>query len=447
MKTNKRFICSNCGDEFSSWSGKCFSCDEWNTLEEVITQPTVGVKTLGSKLQPKPVSEVVTEIDHRIKLSYGDVDRVLGGGIVHGSVNLLAGEPGIGKSTILMHVSSAAAKSGRSVLYISGEESPRQVGLRSQRLGTANTNIDIVASTSTDNIVETIKTDSYDLIIIDSIQTLASSNLKTSAGSTSQINTSTQMLIEATKLVNTAVFLVGHVTKDGSIAGPKVLEHMVDSVFQLEGDRYGGFKVLRSIKNRFGSTNETALFEMVDIGLEPVLNPSKALLAERQNVDGSVIFATIEGTRPLLVEVQALVNTTSFGYPKRTVSGIDLNRLNLLVAVLEKRTKLRLADKDIFINIVGGIRIQEPAADLAICMAIASAAKGLKLNSSTVVFGEVGLAGDVRHVPFVEQRMKEAEKLGYSDAIGPSQTKKNAKLHSVKDLRSALNIFLSANQN
>lgn len=443
MKTGKRYICSNCGDEFTSWSGKCFSCDQWNTLEEITaTATTEEVSKAGKKLTPQKITEVVKHSEKRITLNFGDVDRVFGGGVVPGSVNLLAGEPGIGKSTMLLHIASAIAKQKYSVLYVSGEESPHQIGLRSKRLG-VTVSIDIVSSTSADDIANTISTGGYDVVIVDSIQTLASSQARTSAGSVSQISASTHMIIRATKDVDTAVFIVGHVTKEGSIAGPKILEHMVDSVFQLEGDRYGGFKVLRSMKNRFGSTNETALFEMNDIGLEPVANPSKALLSERQNVDGSVVLATIEGTRPLLVEVQALVNPTSFGYPKRTASGFDLNRLNLLAAVLEKRTKLRLSDKDIFINIIGGIRVQEPAADLAVCMAIASATKGLTLSDDIVVFGEVGLAGDIRHVPFVEQRLKEAKKLGFTKAIGPPQSKKVGGVASSKNLKNALNTFLA----
>jgi DNA repair protein RadA/Sms len=261
----------------------------------------------------------------------------------------------------------------------------------------------------------------------------------------SQITNSTQLITAAAKQSNTALVLVGHVTKEGSIAGPKVLEHMVDVVLQLEGDRYGGFKLLRAIKNRFGSTNEAGIFEMVEKGLQPVENPSAALLAERQASDGSVVLATLEGTRPLLVEVQALVNPTSYGYPKRAASGYDLNRLNLLIAMLERRTSLRLADQDIYINIVGGIQIREPAADLAICMAIGSAARGLQLKKNAVVFGEVGLSGEVRHVPYVEKRLAEAKKLGFDGAIGPTRkgAKKPAGLHGVTDIKSALNQFLT----
>ncbi len=280
-------------------------------------------------------------------------------------------------------------------------------------------------------------------MIVDSIQTVSVAALSPAAGTVSQITGSTQLLAAAAKRSNTALILVGHVTKEGSIAGPKVLEHAVDVVLQLEGDRYGGFKLLRGEKNRYGSTNETGIFEMVDNGLKPVNNPSAALLAERQITDGSVVLATMEGTRPLLVEVQALVNRTSYGYPKRAASGIDINRVNLLVAMLERRTKLSLADQDIYINIVGGIRITEPAADLAVCMAIASAAKGMQLKKNAVVFGEVGLSGEVRHVPFVEKRVTEANKLGFDGAIGPVVKQgKPAQLFGVRDVRTALNQFL-----
>jgi DNA repair protein RadA/Sms len=284
----------------------------------------------------------------------------------------------------------------------------------------------------------------YDIVIVDSIQTVAVNEVASAAGNVSQITNSTQLLTAAAKGSGTALILVGHVTKEGSIAGPKLLEHMVDVVLQLEGDRYGGFKILRGVKNRYGSTNEAGIFEMTDLGMAPVDNPSAALLAERQVSDGSIVHATMEGTRPLLVEVQALVNPTNYGYPKRTASGIDPTRVNLLIAMLERRTKLKLADKDIYVNIVGGIRLSEPAADLAVCMAIASAAKGMQLKKNAVVFGEVGLSGEVRHVPFLDKRIAEAKKLGFEAAIGPVVRggKKPPLLTSVADVRSALNTFL-----
>jgi DNA repair protein RadA/Sms len=363
---------------------------------------------------------------------------------VAGSVNLIAGQPGIGKSTLLLQIAYAAAASV-SVLYISGEESAYQIGLRAERLGAQRPELQIATTSSADDIAATIAQGTYQLVIVDSIQTITAAAISSSAGTVAQITNSTQLITAAAKQSNTAVILVGHVTKEGAIAGPKVLEHVVDVVLQLEGDRYGGFKILRAVKNRFGSTNESAIFEMAEQGLLPVTNPSAALLAERQVSDGSIVLATIEGSRPLLVEVQALVNPTSYGYPKRAASGFDLNRLNLLVAVLERRTKLQLHDKDIYINIVGGMQIREPAADLAICLAIGSAAKGLQLKAQEVVFGEVGLSGEVRHVSYVNKRLAEAMKLGFSGAIGPLQKDKVAglnKLHSVADVRSALNRFL-----
>ncbi|MDB5161417.1 MAG: repair protein RadA [Candidatus Saccharibacteria bacterium] len=374
-----------------------------------------------------------------------ELDEVLGGGLVAGSVNLLAGQPGIGKSTLLLQLAHNVA-AGHKVLYVSGEESVQQVALRAQRLGTRGKDLQLAVSTVANDIASTISGGSFDLVIVDSIQAVGVSEISSAAGSVSQITNSTQLLTAAAKAAGTAMILVGHVTKEGSIAGPKVLEHIVDVVLQLEGDRYGGFKILRGVKNRYGSTNESAIFEMADTGLVPVDNPSAALLAERQVSDGSIVHATMEGSRAILVEIQALVNPTSYGYPKRTASGIDLNRVNLLIAMLEKRTKLKLADKDIYINVVGGIRLTEPAADLAVCMAIASAAKGMQLKKNAVVFGEVGLSGEVRHVPQAEKRIAEAKKLGFEAAIGPAvrSGKKPAILMPIKDVRSALNSFLES---
>ena len=368
---------------------------------------------------------------------------VLGGGILPGGVILMAGQPGIGKSTLLLQVASEIGKS-EPVLYASGEESASQVKLRAERLG-ANTReqLHFVASTSADDIAATIRSGVYKLVIIDSIQTLSLDEITSAPGTVSQITNSSNVIIRAAKEAGAAVVLVGHVTKEGSIAGPKVLEHLVDVVLQFEGDRYGGFKVVRAVKNRFGSTSEAAIFEMYEQGLRVVENPSAALLAERQNADGSVVMATLEGTRPLLVEIQALVNPTSFGYPKRTASGFDLNRLNLLIAVLERRTKLNLSDKDIYINVVGGLKLNDPAADLAICMAIASAAAGKRLGDELVVFGEVGLGGEIRSVHSADRRVAEAQKLGFTQAIAPkSVQKKNSFIKGVGDLRQALIDYL-----
>lgn len=440
-----RYVCQNCGAMTSAWAGRCTQCGEWNTLQEevAITTSTEALSSSGNILQPEAVDKLVTQDHPRLKSNLSDIDAILGGGIVAGSVNLLAGQPGIGKSTILLQLAYAVAADAP-VLYVSAEESAHQVSLRAARLGAVRPELQLATSTRADDIVSTIATGKYKLVIVDSIQTVSCEGVSSAAGTVSQITNSTHLLTAAAKQTDTAIILVGHVTKEGSIAGPKILEHVVDVVLQLEGDRYGGFKVLRAVKNRFGSTSEAGIFEMVDTGLKPVENPSAALLAERQVSDGSIVLATMEGTRPLLVEVQALVNKTSYGYPKRAASGIDLNRVNLLVAMLERRTKLNLADQDIYVNIVGGMRITEPAADLAICMAIGSAAKGLQLKANAVVFGEVGLSGEVRHVPFADKRIAEAKKLGFDAAIGPVHRtgKKSSLLHSVPDVRAALNQFL-----
>lgn len=443
-KSASRYVCSNCGEASASWSGKCPHCGEWNTLQEQMTSTAIaGSVARGSILQAQSVDRSVASDQARLRTGMSEVDDVFGGGIVAGSMNLIAGQPGIGKSTLLLQLAYAVATEVP-VLYVSGEESAHQIGLRAERLGTLRPELQLATSTAAEDIAATISGGQFKLVIIDSIQTITCQAISSAAGTVSQITNSTQLVTLAAKASNTAVIMVGHVTKEGAIAGPKVLEHVVDVVLQLEGDRYGGFKVLRAIKNRFGSTNEAGIFEMVEQGLKPVENPSAALLAERQVSDGSIVLATLEGTRPLLVEVQALVNPTSYGYPKRAASGFDLNRLNLLVAMLERRTKLSLADKDIYINIVGGMQIREPAADLAICLAIGSAAKGLQLKQNAVVFGEVGLSGEVRHVAQAEKRLAEAKKLGFDGAIGPQQKsgKKLTGLKGVSDVRSALNQFL-----
>jgi DNA repair protein RadA/Sms len=442
-KNLAKYVCSNCGESTSSYSGRCPFCGEWNSLEEQIISHGSKSLTQGQFLKPTSVSSSLTKDATRLKTGMSDVDIVFGGGIVTGSVNLIAGQPGIGKSTLLLQLAAAVSANYR-VLYVSGEESAHQVGLRAERLKALAANLQLATSTSADDISSTIASANYDLVIVDSIQAISTDSISSSAGSVAQITNSTHLLTIAAKQSNTAIIIVGHVTKEGVIAGPKVLEHVVDVVLQLEGDRYGGFKLLRAIKNRFGSTNEAGIFEMADNGLKQVENPSAALLAERQISDGSIVLATLEGTRPILVEVQALVNKTSYGYPKRAASGFDLNRLNLLIAMLERRTKLRLAEHDIYINLVGGIQIREPAADLAICMAIGSATKGLQLKANAVVFGEVGLSGEVRHVPQVEKRLAEAKKLGFDGAIGPKtqSSKKLAGLKTVRDVRSALNEFL-----
>ena len=444
VKAKSRYVCQNCGASFVKWAGRCENCGEWNTLVEqagvVETEAKTALargKVSGKALEAVSINTIEpSDAGSRLATSFPDLDAVLGGGILLGSVNLLAGQPGIGKSTLLMQICAAVA-SNHSVLYVSGEESAGQVKLRAVRLGASSDTLHFASSTSGNDIAKTIETGKYELVIVDSIQTLSMAEISSAPGTVSQVSNCGNLIIQAAKGSNTAVVIVGHVTKDGTLAGPKILEHLVDVVLNFEGDRYGGFKTVRAVKNRFGSTNEVEIFEMAEKGLVEVKNPSEALLSERQNTDGSIIMATIEGTRPLLVEIQALVNPTNFGYPKRTASGFDLNRLNLLVAVLEKRTKLKLQDKDIFINVVGGMRLNDSAADLAVCMAIASAAAGRKLDDDMVVFGEVGLGGEIRSVTAPDRRIAEARKLGFTGAIAPATIKDKFVL-PVRDLRSAL---------
>ncbi|MBB1579574.1 DNA repair protein RadA [Candidatus Saccharibacteria bacterium] len=444
-KARSNFVCQNCGASYPKWTGKCENCGEWNTLVEQIVE-TKGASAVarshsrGKILKPQSMRSIAAEDSvRRLPTGIADLDTVLGGGILPAGVMLLAGQPGIGKSTLLMQVAAHVAEQS-SVLYVSGEESASQVKLRATRLGaTSGDDLQFVASTSADDIAATIRSGRYKLVIIDSIQTLSLEEIASAPGTVSQITNSSNVIIRAAKASGAAVILVGHVTKEGSIAGPKVLEHLVDVVLQFEGDRYGGFKVVRAVKNRYGSTSEAAIFEMNDKGLRVVENPSAALLAERQNADGSVVLATLEGNRPILVEIQALVNSTNFGYPKRTASGFDLNRLNLLIAVLEKRTKLNLSDKDIYVNVVGGLKLADRAADLAVAMAIASAAAGRKLDDGLVVFGEVGLGGEIRSAQGADKRLNEAKKLGFTQAIAPATSgKKNSFVKGVKDLRQAL---------
>lgn len=439
-------MCQNCGATYPKWTGRCDNCGEWNTLVEqapAATGNSAVARSSGKPLNPQTIRSIASDDKaQRLTTGINDLDLVLGGGILAGGVMLLAGQPGIGKSTLLLQVSASVATT-EPVLYVSGEESAAQVKLRAERLGAEKSDrLSFAASTSADDIAASIRSGAYKLVVVDSVQTLTLGELTSAPGTVSQITNSSNVIIQAAKAAGAAVVLVGHVTKEGSIAGPKVLEHLVDVVLQFEGDRYGGFKVVRAVKNRYGSTSEAAIFEMNETGLSVVSNPSAALLAERQNADGSVVLATLEGTRPLLVEIQALVNPTSFGYPKRTASGFDLNRLNLLIAVLERRTKLNLSDKDIYINVVGGLRLADPAADLAVCMAIASAAAGRRLDDSTVVFGEVGLGGEVRSATGADRRIAEAKKLGFTKAIAPETGKKNSFITGVQDLRTALIDYL-----
>ena len=447
-KLKTKFVCQECGASYPKWSGKCENCGRWNTLVEQVSESSgknaisKSAKT-GRILDVQNLNEIISEKkQERIYSGIKDLDTVLGGGILPAGVLLIAGQPGIGKSTLLMQISSFIASS-RPVLYVSGEESAEQVALRAQRLGASGSNkLKFASSTSADDISATIREGNFDLVIIDSIQTLAVEEISSAPGTVSQITNSSNLIIRAAKKSGTAVVLVGHITKEGSIAGPKTLEHLVDVVLNFEGDRYGGFKVVRAVKNRYGSTSEAAIFEMVDNGLKIVENPSAALLAERQNTDGSIIMATLEGTRPILVEIQALVTTSNFGYPKRAASGFDINRLNLLIAVLQRRTKLDLSDKDVHINVVGGLKLDDRAADLAVAMAIASAAAKRKLSDGVVVFGEVGLGGEIRTVSQAERRIAEAKKLGFTNALAPKNSSKDSFVTAVRDLREALIKYL-----
>ena len=401
--------------------GKCEQCGAWNSLaEEVVARPDSFTKSRPSHAAaPEKLADVNAAKLPRLPTGLSEVDQVLGGGIVPGSIMLLSGDPGIGKSTLVLQI-AAQLSAGHQVLYVSGEESAAQIKLRADRLGVGAAKLDLLAETNIDVVAATMERGKYRFVIIDSIQTMATEALTGSPGTVGQITAVTQIIQTSAKRLQTATLVIGHVTKEGNIAGPKIMEHLVDVVLYLEGERYGAFKALRGIKNRFGSTAEVGIFEMGEAGLAPVDNPSQALLAERQATSGSVVLATIEGTRPLLVEVQALVSPTPFGYPKRTAVGFDLNRLNLLVAVLGRRAGLNLNSSDIYVNVVGGLRVTEPAADLAIILSIASALTDTPVPAGVVAFGEVGLSGEIRSVSQSPRRLSEAQKLGFQQAIGPA---------------------------
>lgn len=445
-KRSTLYVCQQCGASFSKWAGKCDNCGAWNSLvEEARTAEKKAVvdRTNGRVLTGETIASVdVGTAGVRLRTGMGQLDDVLGGGLMPGGVVLLAGQPGMGKSTLLLQLALTIGRD-ESVLYVSGEESAGQIRLRAERLSrTLPDGVALVATTSADDIAATVGSGAYRFVVVDSMQTMAMAEVASAPGTVSQITNAANVIIRAAKASNTAVVLVGHVTKEGSIAGPKVLEHLVDVVLQFEGDRYGGFKMVRAAKNRYGTTSEVAILEMADGGLTEVENASASLLAERGKSDGSVVLATMEGNRPLLVEIQALVNPTHFGYPKRTASGFDLNRLTLLIAVLEKRTKLDLSDKDVFINVVGGLRLVDPAADLAVCMAVASATAERRLDDELVVFGEVGLGGEVRRVTNVASRVREARKLGFKHAVAPESKDADGFISPVKDLRDSLNTYL-----
>jgi DNA repair protein RadA/Sms len=439
-KAVTQYVCQTCGATQGKWSGRCLNCQAWESLVEAPVLTSASTRrggTVGVAARPEKISEVASHKLPRINTGIDEVNQVLGGGIVPGSVILLSGDPGIGKSTLVLQLASEIGNN-KNVLYVSGEESASQIKLRADRLKANSANLDLLTETGVETIDATIAQGEYELVIIDSIQTMAVDNLTGAPGTVGQITQSAQMLQRVAKQKHVAMVIIGHVTKEGNIAGPKILEHLVDVVLYLEGDRYGTFKALRGIKNRFGSTSEVGIFEMQESGLQPVPNPSEALLAERQVAPGSVVLATIEGTRPILVEVQALVSKTVFGYPKRTAAGFDLNRLNLLVAVLQKRAGLNLQDQDIYVNIVGGLKIAEPAADLAIILAIASSYKNVPVAHNLIAFGEVGLSGEIRSVSNGSGRLAEAKKLGFRYAIGPCTSSQTTGLNQTKTVAQAV---------
>lgn len=415
-KTNTNiYICSNCGAQYTKWVGRCQECGQWGTISESAS-PAISDKpaTATRSLTPQSLVDIHHTPTKRVSVGLPEVDRVLGGGLVPGSLILLSGEPGIGKSTLALQLAAKLP----TALYFSGEESVEQVGLRAERLGLGNTSLRLVNTIDAAAIAATIHKEKVPLAIVDSIQTVTIPDVPGEAGNPTQIRASTVTLLEAAKSTGTAVLIIGHVTKDGSVAGPKTLEHLVDTVLYFEGDPHRDLRLVRAVKNRFGSTDEVGMFDMVESGLREVKNPSQILLSERgEAMPGSIVTCLMEGTRPLLIEVQALVNKTVFGYPIRKASGFDLNRLHVLTAVLQRRAGLNLAQYDIHINIVGGLEASEPAADLAICLAIASAYKDKALGTDLVVFGEVGLGGEVRGVRGLEKRLKECEQMGLKRVI------------------------------
>lgn len=420
------FFCQNCGHEESKWLGQCPACKEWNTFVEEKVTVSRGSTSAASEAGKERVSKVVTlssvsvEEDERIRTGIVELDRVLGGGIVQGSLVLVGGDPGIGKSTLLLQVCQRLSDAGKNVLYISGEESGKQIKLRANRMGTFSEHLYLLCETNLELIRQTIERQKPDMVVIDSIQTMYNEEVSSAPGSVSQVRESTNILMQLAKGMNISIFIVGHVTKEGTVAGPRVLEHMVDTVLYFEGDRHVSYRILRGVKNRFGSTNEIGVFEMRKEGLVEVENPSEFMLSGRpEHASGSVVACAMEGTRPILMEIQALVCRSNFGMPRRTAAGLDYNRVNLLMAVLEKRAGLPLSNYDAYVNIAGGIRMNEPAADLGIVMAIASSYKNRPVPEDAIVFGEVGLSGEVRAVTMPEQRVAEARKLGFKTCIIP----------------------------
>lgn len=425
-KTKSVYICSECGQQYPKWAGRCNSCGAWNTLEETLIQPkSHSVVNTAGRLSVSSIASLDFEDETRYQTGMSELDRVLGGGLVKGSLVLLGGDPGIGKSTLLLQICGSLGKA-KSVLYISGEESERQIKLRAQRLSVDSKGLYISSCTDCDVIIQGIKEHKPDVVIIDSIQTMQLSEIQSAPGSLVQVRECTQSFMQAAKSMDISIFLVGHVNKDGGIAGPKVLEHIVDTVLYFEGDKQLSYRILRAAKNRFGSTNEIGVFEMQDKGLAEVQNPSAMLLTGRPaGVSGISVLCTIEGTRPVLAEVQALVSKTAFTSPRRMSEGFDYNRLCVLLAVLEKRTGYSFGGFDVYINVIGGLKIDEPASDLAIALALFSGLCDKPIGDDVAVFGEVGLGGEIRAVSYIRERVREAERMGFTKCIVPKASLKN----------------------
>ena len=452
MKQKSVYICNECGYRSPKWLGKCPGCNNWNTLIETLDTPqkaTSGTTAVKSTLnRPQPINEVTHNNDTRFSTGLRELDRVLGGGVVSGELILVGGDPGIGKSTLLLQICENAGKT-KKILYVSGEESAAQIKIRANRLGVNTENLYLLAETDVEIILDAINDTKPDIVIIDSIQTMHIEAISSASGSVPQVRETTNALMKTAKSLNISMFIVGHVTKDGALAGPRVLEHMVDCVLYFEGDRDLSFRILRAVKNRFGSTNEIGVFEMADKGLIEVDNPSKTLLEGRpDNISGSAIVCTMEGTRGILAEMQALVTPTGFGNPRRMSSGIDLNRVLLLIAVLEKRAKINLSNSDIYINVAGGLRIDETAADLGICAAIASSKTDFVVPNDVMFIGEVGLGGELRTVAKLEKRLSEAANLGFKTAIVPKQSlakitlPKDIKVYGASTINEVINLFM-----
>lgn len=426
------YVCSQCGAETPKWVGKCPKCNEWNTMnEEVVTVAKTSPTPISRNVTAKQINDITVFNEHRFKTNIPELDRVLGGGLVKGSVSLISGDPGIGKSTILLQICKNIDKNLK-LLYVSGEESAVQIKLRANRLGVFSDNVSIMAETDVQSICNYISDTKPDIVMIDSIQTMKIEELSSSYGSIVQVRESANMFLNVGKSLDIPIIIVGHVNKGGEIAGPKVLEHIVDTVLYFEGERNQSYRILRAVKNRFGSTNEIGVFEMTEKGLEEVTNPSAMLLSGRiSGVSGSAITCVIEGTRPILAEVQALVTTTNFGNPRRMSTGFDYNRLNLILAVLEKREGLYFSSLDAYLNIAGGLRLDEPAVDLAVAMALVSGVRDCPIPDDMVIFGEIGLSGEVRSIPRILERVKEAERLGFKTCVVPKSCVKQ--LSSLQD--------------